>query len=426
MRLGMLAIGVSMGLAVLLRRRSILRLLQLPARRVTARAVAGGMPRFVQLPAVLSSPLRPPAEYTFDAREVVAPLWKYVFAEALGARCDKLMSACKNLWPHLDRDGIKVSVCQHLAEGRAAELAEELLRFADERVAQMGPRLPPERRAALLAENARAAEVWRKLLVEDAKRLLDVHRLGGAILLKIACSCKGGPDKLSRHAATQRQQRGIVHEQVAVEWARSHWPQSRVIAAAHLVPTSRGERPLIGIKTEFDALVVDQSDSTAACNGCEGTLVAVVEAKVGAGDLIRDLQRMHRADRELMGAGQVLTVRTRPKASPAQRIWVDAPPHLAYVFGCADDLEAIVSRSVALGTSRTLLERATRDAAAAGDAGRPFELRAEAGRPLRVRAVFPEQRVCEIAAEVATFETYIAEMGRRISFWSYARRGADG
>jgi hypothetical protein len=382
---------------------------------------------FVPLSPRLLSSLSAPTHMRCSANDALGALWKAMVAAALGAREAKLMAACKKLWPDNDRDFIKALICTRLAEGCEDELVDALHSLATDRVAALGPKLPEERRQALHAEAAEAAEVWRATLREVRVQSAR-HATGGPLLSaaarhitsRIGGAAAPSPSRQAGHASRVR---GASHEAAASAWARAHWPDAEVATSCHVLASSSARRsgaPSPGVKAEFDALVLQPSGD----GGCDGRLLAVVEAKAGP-DAFRDLRKMLDARSELLAANAALTVRAgAAKGGRTRRLCVGAHGvHIAYVYGCPGSFDAIAARSVEVALSHVLLEREVESAAAAGDAGAPFQLLEPSGGRFSARVEFGAERVAAQQEHVSAFERAVREVAEargEVSFWGPA------
>jgi hypothetical protein len=268
----------------------------------------------------------------------------------------------------------------------------------------MGPRLPEERRLALLTTARTQADDVAAMLCKLRERFLSMAD-GGSLLLKLAQSVDSGhshgpdPDGASR---------GAEHELRALEWASGHWPGCVVISNSTVIATSHDGHVGLphgrGLKQEFDVLVARSSrvrPPEAATDEGEAIdealeLIAVVEAKAGE-PLFSDLPKLIEARELFFSSGSTVRICDGDGNTHALRVG-HAPVHLCYLFGRArETLADLACSSAATYARHVLLDR---------ELCRPcpsLTLVRESGAPT-VHAVFED--TAAIAEAQASFERF--------------------
>jgi hypothetical protein len=380
----------------------------------------------------LSLPFLVPSEGTFGVDAVLLPMWKRAVQALPDAHAAKLITTACGSKSDL---GTKAEIIQALLLPCAAEVRAEVARLSDRclardtaRVEAMGPRLPEERRLALLTTARTQADDVAAMLCKLRERFLSMAD-GGALLLKLAQSVDSGhshgpdPDGASR---------GAEHELRALEWASGHWPgcvvisNSTVIATSHdghvadVGPPHAADHPFLaecrsksppgrqmggrGLKQEFDVLVARSSrvrPPEAATDEGEAIdealeLIAVVEAKAGE-PLFSDLPKLIEARELFFSSGSTVRICDGDGNTHALRVG-HAPVHLCYLFGRArETLAELACSSAATYARHVLLDR---------ELCRPcpsLTLVRESGAPT-VHAVFED--TAAIAEAQASFERF--------------------
>jgi hypothetical protein len=390
----------------------------------------------------LSLPFLVPSEGTFGVDAVLLPMWKRAVQALPDAHAAKLITTACGSKSDL---GTKAEIIQALLLPCAAEVRAEVARLSDRclardtaRVEAMGPRLPEERRLALLTTARTQADDVAAMLCKLRERFLSMAD-GGSLLLKLAQSVDSGhshgpdPDGASR---------GAEHELRALEWASDHWPgcvvisnstviatshdghvNSTVIATSHdghVGPPHAADHPFLaecrsksppgrqmggrGLKQEFDVLVARSSrvrPPEAATDEGEAIdealeLIAVVEANAGE-PLFSDLPKLIEARELFFSSGSTVRICDGDGNTHALRVG-HAPVHLCYLFGRArETLAELACSSAATYARHVLLDR---------ELCRPcpsLTLVRESGAPT-VHAVFED--TAAIAEAQASFERF--------------------
>ena len=378
----------------------------------------------------LSLPFLVPSEGTFGVDAVLLPMWKRAVQALPDAHAAKLITTACGSKSDL---GTKAEIIQALLLPCAAEVRAEVARLSDRclardtaRVEAMGPRLPEERRLALLTTARTQADDVAAMLCKLRERFLSMAD-GGSLLLKLAQSVDSGhshgpdPDGASR---------GAEHELRALEWASGHWPgcvvisNSTVIATSHdghdVGPPHAADHPFLaecrsksppgrqmggrGLKQEFDVLVARSTrvrPLEAATDEGEAIdealeLIAVVEAKAGE-PLFSDLPKLIEARELFFSSGSTVRICDGDGNTHALRVG-HAPVHLCYLFGRArETLAELACSSAATYARHVLLDR---------ELCRPcpsLTLVRESGAPT-VHAVFED--TAAIAEAQASFERF--------------------
>lgn len=375
----------------------------------------------------LSLPFLVPSEGTFGVDAVLLPMWKRAVQALPDAHAAKLITTACGSKSDL---GTKAEIIQALLLPCAAEVRAEVARLSDRclardtaRVEAMGPRLPEERRLALLTTARTQADDVAAMLCKLRERFLSMAD-GGSLLLKLAQSVDSGhshgpdPDGASR---------GAEHELRALEWASGHWPGCVVISNSTVIATSHDghvgpphAHPFLaecrsksppgrqmggrGLKQEFDVLVARSSrvrPLEAATDEGEAIdealeLIAVVEAKAGE-PLFSDLPKLIEARELFFSSGSTVRICDGDGNTHALRVG-HAPVHLCYLFGRArETLAELACSSAATYARHVLLDR---------ELCRPcpsLTLVRESGAPT-VHAVFED--TAAIAEAQASFERF--------------------
>ena len=384
----------------------------------------------------LSLPFLVPSGGTFAVDAVLLLMWKRAVQALPGAHAAKLITSACGSKSDL---GTKAEIIQALLLPSAAEVRAEVARLSDRclardtaRVEAMGPRLPEERRLALLTTARTQADDVAAMLCKLRERFLSMAD-GGSLLLKLAQSVDSGqshgpdPDGASR---------GAEHELRALEWARGHWPGCVVISNSTVIATSHGGHvgpphaayhPFLaegrspsppgrqmgarGLKQEFDVLVARSSrvrPPEAAPDEGEAIdealeLIAVVEAKAGE-PLFADLPKLIEAREHFFSSGSTVRVCDGDGNTHALRVG-HAPVHLCYLFGRArKTLAELACSSAAMHARYALLRR---------ELCRPcpsLTLVRESGAPT-VHAVFEDTAaIAEARASLERFREHLAAL----------------
>ena len=148
--------------------------------------------------------LQVPAVGRFPVSGVISPLWKRIVAASLGTREAKLLGACRPLFPDADRDRVRAEILSSIGDAREADLVERLHSIELGRIAGMGPKLPQERREALLAAAELTSRGWAQTL--DALRACLSDHPVGRRLLQLAHAQPSTPSQVPTAAPSQSTQ----------------------------------------------------------------------------------------------------------------------------------------------------------------------------------------------------------------------------